>query len=72
MFNKILCQRKAQLEGQINLIEKSIKEREQYLANINFQVERKNQNLNEIQYKLIKFRKKLDERQRNFLLKKIK
>lgn len=61
MFNKILHQRKAQLEEQINLIEKSIKEREQYLANINSQIEQTGRNLKEIQSKLIKSRKTLDE-----------
>ena len=36
MFNKILKQQKVKLEEQINLIEKSIKEREKCLTNINF------------------------------------
>ena len=53
MFNKILHQRKARLEEQINLVEKSIKEREQYLGNINFQIEQTSRNLKEIQSKLI-------------------
>lgn len=39
MFNKILKSKKSALEEQINLIEKSIKEREQYLCNINSQIE---------------------------------
>lgn len=61
MFNKILHQRKAQLEEQINLIEKSIQEREQYLSNINSQIEQTGRNLKEIQSKLIESRKTLDE-----------
>ena len=61
MFNKILHQRKARLEEQINLIEKSIKEREQYLANINSQIEQQNQSLNQIQNKLIDSKRRLNE-----------
>ena len=63
MFNKILHQRKARLEEQVNLIEKSIKEREQYLCNINSQIEQTGRNLKEIQNKLIESRKMLDEYQ---------
>ena len=61
MFNKILHQRKARLEEQINLVEKSIKEREQYLGNINFQIEQTSRNLKEIQSKLIESKKTLDK-----------
>lgn len=61
MFNKLLRRQKAKLEEQINLIEKSIKEREQHLANINSQVEQENRNLNQIQNKLIEFKTKLNE-----------
>ena len=64
MFNKILRQRKAKLEEQINLIEKSIQERDQYLANINSQVEQQNQSLSQIQNKLIESERKLNECQR--------
>ena len=63
MFNKILRSQKAKLEEQINLIEKSIQEREQYLASINSQVEQQNRNLNEIQNKLIESKTKLNEYQ---------
>lgn len=63
MFNKILHQRKAKLEEQINLIEKSIQEREQYLCNINSQIEQENRNLNEIQNKLIESKTKLNDYQ---------
>lgn len=61
MFNKLLRRQKAKLEEQINLIEKSIKEREHHLANINSQVEQENRNLNQIQNKLIEFKTKLNE-----------
>lgn len=61
MFNKILRQRKAKLEEQINLIEKLIQERNQYLANINSQVEQQNQSLSQIQNKLIESERKLNE-----------
>lgn len=61
MFNKILKQQKVKLEEQINLIEKSIQEREQYLANINSQIEQENRNLNEIQNKLIESKRRLNE-----------
>ena len=63
MFHKILHQRKAKLEEQINLIEKSIQEREQYLCNINSQIEQENRNLNEIQNKLIESKTKLNDYQ---------
>lgn len=63
MFNKILHQRKVKLEEQINLIEKSIQEREQYLGNINSQIEQENRNLNEIQNKLIESKTKLNDYQ---------
>ena len=61
MFNKILHQRKARLEEQINLIEKSIKEREKCLANINSQIEQQNQSLSQIQNKLIDSKRRLNE-----------
>lgn len=61
MFNKLLRSQKNKLEEQINLIEKSIQEREQYLSNINSQVEQTGRNLKEIQSKLIESRKTLDE-----------
>ena len=64
MFNKILRNQKAKLEEQINLIEKSIQEREQYFANINSQVEQQNQSLSQIQNKLIESERKLNECQR--------
>lgn len=63
MFNKILRSQKAKLEEQINLIEKSIKEREQYLSNINSQVEQAGRNLKEIQSKLIESKTKLNDYQ---------
>lgn len=63
MFNKILKQQKVKLEEQINLIEKSIQEREQYLSNINSQIEQENRNLNEIQNKLIESKTKLNDYQ---------
>lgn len=63
MFNKILKQQKVKLEEQINLIEKSIKEREQYLDNINSQIEQQNQSLNQIQNKLIDSKTKLNDYQ---------
>lgn len=61
MFNKLLRGQKDKLEEQINLIEKSIQEREQYLSNINSQIEQTGRNLKEIQSKLIESRKTLDE-----------
>lgn len=64
MFNKILHQRKAQLEEQINSIEKSIKEREKCLANINSQIEQQNQSLSQIQNKLIDSKRRLNECQK--------
>ena len=63
MFNKILHQRKVQLEEQINLIEKSIQEREQYLSNINSQVEHSKVMLDEIQNKLIESKTQLNDYQ---------
>lgn len=63
MFNKILKQQKVKLEEQINLIEKSIKEREQYLSNINSQVEHSKIILDEIQNKLIESETKLNDYQ---------
>lgn len=61
MFNKILKQQKVKLEEQINLIEKSIKEREQYLGNINSQIEQQNQSLSQIQNKLIDSKRRLND-----------
>lgn len=61
MFNKLLRSQKAKLEEQINLIEKSIQERTQYLVNINSQVDQEKRNLNEIQNKLIESKTKLNE-----------
>ena len=55
---------KEKLEEQINLIEKSIKEREQYLSNINSQVEQQNQSLSQIQNKLIESKRRLNECQK--------
>ena len=66
MFNKILKQQKVKLEEQINLIEKSIQEREQYLGNINSQVEHFKVMLDEIQNKLIESKTKLNEYQHEF------
>lgn len=63
MFHKLLRMQKVKLEEQINLIEKSIQEREQYLCNINSQIEQENRNLNEIQNKLIESKTKLNEYQ---------
>lgn len=63
MFNKILKQQKVKLEEQINLIEKSIQEREQYLCNINSQVEHSKVMLDEIQNKLIESKTKLNDYQ---------
>ena len=63
MFNKILHQRKTKLEERINLIEKLIQEREQYLGDINSQVEHSKVMLDEIQNKLIEFKTKLNDYQ---------
>lgn len=60
MFNKILNQRKAQLEEQIKLIENSIQERENFLADINSQIKQQEQSLNQIQNNLIESKRKLD------------
>lgn len=59
MFNKLLRRQKEKLEEQINLIEKSIKEREQHLANINSQVEQSNQALSKVQDNLFEFKRRL-------------
>lgn len=61
MFNKLLRSQKAKLKEQINLIEESIQEREQYLGNINSQVEHFKSMLNEIQNKLIESKTKLND-----------
>lgn len=50
---------KEKLEEQINLIEKSIKEREQHLANINSQVEQSNQALSKVQDNLFESKRRL-------------
>lgn len=63
MFHKLLRMQKVKLEEQINLIEKSIKEREQCLSNINSQIEQQNQSLNQIQNKLIDSKTKLNDYQ---------
>lgn len=63
MFNKLLRSQKTKLEEQINLIEKSIQEREQYLGNINSQVEHSKSMLKEIQNKLIESKTKLNDYQ---------
>lgn len=59
MFNKLLRRQKEKLEEQINLIEKSIKEREQYLANINSQVEQSSQALSKVQNNLFESKRRL-------------
>lgn len=59
MFNKLLRRQKEKLEEQINLIEKSIKEREHHLANINSQVEQSNQTLSKVQDNLIESKRRL-------------
>ena len=59
MFNKLLRRQKEKLEEQINLIEKSIKEREQHLANINSQVEQSNQALSKVQDNLFESKRRL-------------
>lgn len=63
MFNKLLRSKKSKLEEQINLIEKSIQEREQYLSNINSQIEHFKSMLNEVQNKLIESKTKLNDYQ---------
>lgn len=63
MFNKLLRNQKTKLEEQINLIEKSIQERKQYLGNINSQVEHSKVILDEIQNKLIESKTKLNDYQ---------
>ena len=59
MFNKLLRRQKEKLEEQINLIEKSIKEREHHLANINSQVEQSNQALSKVQDNLFESKRRL-------------
>lgn len=59
MFNKIFRQKK----NQINLIEKTIEEREKYLSNINSQIKERNKKLDELQNKLTESKTKLDEYQ---------
>ena len=61
MFNKILRQKKTQLEEQINLIEKSIQERQRILSDINSQIKKSNETLNQVQYNLSESKRKLDE-----------
>ena len=63
MFNKLLRKQKAQLEEQIKLIENSIKERTNYLDDINSQVEHQKQSLCEMQHKLIESKRKLTDYQ---------
>lgn len=59
MFNKLLKSQKARLEEQINLIEKSIEEREHHLANINSQIEQSNQALRKVQDNLFESKRRL-------------
>lgn len=59
MFNKLLRRQKEKLEEQINLIEKSIEEREHHLANINSQVEQSNQALSKVQDNLFESKRRL-------------
>lgn len=59
MFNKLLRRQKEKLEEQINLIEKSIKEREHHLANINSQVEQSSQALSKVQDNLFESKRRL-------------
>ena len=63
MFNKLLRKQKAQLEEQIRLLEDSIKERTNYLADINSQVEHKKQSLDEMRHKMIESKRKLTDYQ---------
>ena len=63
MFNKLLKQKRNNLEEQINLIEKLIQEREQYLRDINSQVEHSKVMLDEIQNKLTESKTKLNDYQ---------
>ena len=58
MFNKLLRRQKEKLEEQINLIEKSIKEREHHLANINSQVEQASQALSKVQDNLFESKRR--------------
>ena len=59
MFNKIFRQKK----NQINLIEKTIEEREKYLSNVNSQIKEQNKKLDDLQNKLTESKTKLDEYQ---------
>lgn len=59
MFNKLLRRQKEKLEEQINLIEKSIKEREHHLANINSQIEQSNQTLSKVHDNLFESKRRL-------------
>lgn len=59
MLNKLLRRQKEKLEEQINLIEKSIKEREHHLANINSQVEQSSQALSKVQDNLFESKRRL-------------
>lgn len=59
VFNKLLRRQKEKLEEQINLIEKSIKEREHHLANINSQVEQSSQALSKVQDNLFESKRRL-------------
>ena len=63
MYIPFLSKYKANAKLQIKLIEKTIKERENYLANINSQIINANQNLKEIQNKLIELKTKLNDYQ---------
>lgn len=60
MFNKLLKSKKSALEEQINLIEKSIKERTKYLEQINTQIEDKQRKLEEVTDNLFESERKLD------------
>ena len=60
MFNKLLKSKKSTLEEQINLIEKSIKERTKYLEQINTQIEDKQRELEEVTDNLFESERKLD------------
>lgn len=60
MFNKLLKSKKSALEEQINLIEKSIKERTKYLEQINTQIEDKQRKLDEVTDNLFESERKLE------------
>ena len=64
MFNKLLHQRKAQLEEQINSIEQNIQNRTKKLADINSQIEQHKQSLSHIQNNLNEYKIKLYECQK--------